>query len=60
MARKAITSETSDQLVGIFMGDLIQWAVIPMKDAFVWSMDQRSIVAEMRPEFLSLDFEFKP
>ena len=60
MAQKAITSETSDQLVGIFTGDSIQWAVIPMKEAFVWSTDQRSVVAEMWPEFLSLDFEFKP
>ena len=59
MARNAMTSETSDQLVGLITCDSIQWAVIPMKDAFIWSTDQRSVVVEMWPELLSLDFVFK-
>ena len=29
---------------------------MPIKDTFVWSMDQRSVVVETHPEFLSLDY----
>jgi hypothetical protein len=29
---------------------------MPIKDAFVWSTDQRSVVVETRPELLSLDY----
>ena len=44
----AMTSERSFQAVDE-ESDSIQWAVTPMKDAFVWSTDQRSVVVETRP-----------
>ena len=41
-----MTSECSFQAVDEEL-DSIQWAVTPMKNAFVWSTNQRSVIVEM-------------
>ena len=47
----AMTYEHSFQAINEEL-DLIQWAMTPINDAFVWSTDQRSVVVETWPLLL--------